>query len=272
MKMSRMFGDQLKWYSTVGGLGVSLLAVPAMAATAMPKIDFVDPMGGRGLPSGHDLSPLGMYMAADWVVKAVIIMLLVASVITWTIGLMKWLELRGERRRLRDGMRKLLQAENIGSVGDTGYAPISDMIVNAEDEIAASGSTAMPAEGIKERIALRLDRLEAALRRRAGRGVGILAIVGSTAPFVGLFGTVWGIMNAFIGIAETQTTNLAVVAPGIAEALLATAIGLVAAIPAGVMYNVFARGLANYVGEAGDAGAAVMVLAGREIDRDQAKD
>ena len=80
---------------------------------------------------------------------------------------------------------------------------------------------------------LRLERVEAAMSRRIARGTGVLATIGATAPFVGLFGTVWGIMNAFIGISEAQTTNLAVVAPGIAEALLATALGLVAAIPGG---------------------------------------
>ncbi|WP_428152520.1 tonB-system energizer ExbB [Brevundimonas sp.] len=250
----------------------ALTASSASAAPAMPRIDFVDPMGSA-FTQGHDLSPVGMFMAADVVVQAVIISLLVASVITWTIGLMKWAELKGQRRRLQAAMRKLIAAPDIASIGDTGFGPVSDMIVSAEDEIAASGRSGVstPGEGVKDRIALRLDRLHAAVRRHAGRGVGILAIVGSSAPFVGLFGTVWGIMNAFIGIAQSQTTNLAVVAPGIAEALLTTAIGLVAAIPAGIMYNVFARALATYVGEVGDASAAVLCLAAREIDRTQDK-
>ena len=92
-------------------------------------------------------------------------------------------------------------------------------------------------EGVKERVASRLERLEAGAGRRMLKGTGVLATIGATAPFVGLFGTVWGIMNSFIGISKSQTTNLAVVAPGIAEALLATALGLVAAIPAVVIYN-----------------------------------
>ncbi len=98
------------------------------------------------------------------------------------------------------------------------------------------------------------------------RGTGVLATIGSTAPFVGLFGTVWGIMNAFIGISEAQTTNLAVVAPGIAEALLATALGLVAAIPAVVIYNVFARSIAGYRPILADASAAVERLVSRDLD------
>jgi biopolymer transport protein ExbB len=101
-------------------------------------------------------------------------------------------------------------------------------------------------DGLKERVASRLERLEAGAGRCMLKGTGMLATIGSTAPFVGLFGTVWGIMNSFIGISRSQTTNLAVVAPGIAEALLATALGLAAAIPAVVIYNHFARQVAGY--------------------------
>ena len=98
------------------------------------------------------------------------------------------------------------------------------------------------------------------------RGTGLLAIVGSTAPFIGLFGTVWGIMNSFIGISEAQTTNLAVVAPGIAEALLATAIGLVAAIPAVIVYNIFARSIAGYAQLLADAASGVEQLVSLHLD------
>jgi biopolymer transport protein ExbB len=100
-----------------------------------------------------------------------------------------------------------------------------------------------------------------------GRGIGILATIGATAPFVGLFGTVWGIMTSFIGISQAQTTNLAVVAPGIAEALLATAFGLVAAIPAVVIYNLFARAAAAHKAALADAVAATMRLLSRDLDR-----
>ena len=122
-------------------------------------------------------------------------------------------------------------------------------------------------DGFKERIALRLERVEAAMSRRIARGTGVLATIGATAPFVGLFGTVWGIMNAFIGISEAKTTNLAVVAPGIAEALLATALGLVAAIPAVVIYNHLGRSIGAYRALLGDASTQVMLLISREGDR-----
>jgi biopolymer transport protein ExbB len=111
-----------------------------------------------------------------------------------------------------------------------------------------------------------LQRIEAAAARSAGRGVGILAIVGSTAPFVGLFGTVWGIMHSFVSIAEAHTTSLSVVAPGIAEALLATALGLVAAIPASVMFNVFARSVTDYRATLADCSTMIMCLLSRGLD------
>jgi biopolymer transport protein ExbB len=125
--------------------------------------------------------------------------------------------------------------------------------------------------GIKERVATRLARLEAAAGRAVNRGTGLVATIGATAPFVGLFGTVWGIMNSFIGISEAQTTNLAVVAPGIAEALLATAIGLFAAIPAVIIYNQLVRRIGGYRALVGDASAEVSRLVSRDLDRSQVR-
>jgi biopolymer transport protein ExbB len=125
----------------------------------------------------------------------------------------------------------------------------------------------MDKDGLKERIASRLERIEAAFSRRISRGTGVLATIGATAPFVGLFGTVWGIMNSFIGISKSHTTNLAVVAPGIAEALLATALGLAAAIPAVVIYNMFSRQIATYRAALADTSAEVLRLVSRNVDR-----
>jgi biopolymer transport protein ExbB len=139
------------------------------------------------------------------------------------------------------------------------------MLKATEAELRMSAD--LPAEGIKTRIATRLNRIEALIGRRAARGTGVLASIGSCAPFVGLFGTVWGIMDSFVGISRMQTTNLAVVAPGIAEALLATACGLVAAIPAVLIYNAFARIVAGYRLLLGDLSAAVLTLASRDLDR-----
>ena len=125
------------------------------------------------------------------------------------------------------------------------------------------------ADGIKERSASRCSEIVKAEGRTARRGMGALATIGAISPFVGLFGTVWGIMNSFIGISKAQTTNLAVVAPGIAEALLATAIGLAAAIPAVIIYNHFARATRGYGDLVGRASGAAMRLLSRDLDRER---
>ena len=122
---------------------------------------------------------------------------------------------------------------------------------------------------VESRIASRLERIEAAYGRQIMRGTSVLATTGATAPFVGLFGTVWGIMDSFIGISQVHMTSLAVVAPGIAEALLATALGLAAAIPAVVMYNVFARMIASYRAQLADAAAEVLRFASRDLDTNE---
>ncbi|MER8431947.1 tonB-system energizer ExbB [Mesorhizobium caraganae] len=219
----------------------------------------------------HDLSPWGMFMAADIIVKAVMIGLAFASLVTWTVWLAKSLEILfgklGARRAARaiGNAATLLQASR--ALGNSG-GPGALLVQAAEQEAALSASALdhVTGDGLKERVTSRLSRIEAAAARRMSRGTGVLATIGSTAPFVGLFGTVWGIMNAFIGISQAQTTNLAIVAPGIAEALLATAMGLVAAIPAVVIYNVFARSISGYRQILADASAGVERLVSRDLD------
>ncbi|WP_413572056.1 tonB-system energizer ExbB [Brucella sp. H1_1004] len=219
----------------------------------------------------HDLSPWGMFMAADWVVKSVMIGLAVASLATWTIWVAKSLELAGARSRAKRALKVIghsaTLAEAVRSL-DGVKGPASILVRAAEDEVRLSGPALSRAggDGLKERVSSRLSRIEAKAGRRLSKGTGILATIGSVAPFVGLFGTVWGIMNSFIGISQAQTTNLAVVAPGIAEALLATAIGLVAAIPAVVIYNVFARSITGYRSLLADASAGVERLVSRDFD------
>ena len=210
-----------------------------------------------------------MFMAADIVVKAVMVGLVFASVLTWTIWFAKAIELmarapRCARRSTRwprraHGPRRRRLHDQRGRRGRAGGARPTPN--------CSSSAGAAVADGVKERIASRLERLEAAAGRAMIRGTGILATIGATAPFVGLFGTVWGIMNSFIGISKAQTTNLAVVAPGIAEALLATALGLVAAIPAVVMYNFFSRWIAGYRALHADASAEILRLVSRDLDR-----
>ncbi|MDQ0707121.1 biopolymer transport protein ExbB [Pseudomonas sp. W3I7] len=222
----------------------------------------------NSLGMAHDLSPWGMYQNADVVVKAVMIGLAIASIITWTIWIAKGFELLGAKRRLRTEIVHLKKATTLKEASDsaTKKGTLANLLVHdALEEMRLSVNT-REKEGIKERVSFRLERLVAACGRNMSSGTGVLATIGSTAPFVGLFGTVWGIMNSFIGIAKTQTTNLAVVAPGIAEALLATALGLVAAIPAVVIYNVFARSIAGYKAQVSDASAEVLLLVSRDLD------
>jgi biopolymer transport protein ExbB len=212
----------------------------------------------------RNLSPWGMFLNADIVVKAVMIGLAFASLATWTVWLAKTIELRVAKRVARRRLKMLecggdLMAAARACAGDRDAA--AQLVLSTVRE--AELSDGIIDDGFKERVALRLERVEAAMTRQVSRGVGILATIGATAPFVGLFGTVWGIMNSFIGISESHTTNLAVVAPGIAEALLATALGLVAAIPAVVIYNHFARVIAGYRTLLGDASAQLLLMISR---------
>jgi biopolymer transport protein ExbB len=217
----------------------------------------------------RDLTPWSMFMAADIVVKTVMVGLALASVATWTVWVAKGVELMRAKRRLR---RALVAIRGQSTLPDAaacvgnGRGLLPALIDAAMMEQRLSRDIA-DKQGIKERIAARLTRLEAAAVREMNRGTGVLATIGATAPFVGLFGTVWGIMNSFIGISRMQTTNLGVVAPGIAEALLATAMGLLAAIPAVIIYNHFARAIAGYRALVGDASAEIWRLVSRDLDR-----
>jgi biopolymer transport protein ExbB len=239
-------------------------AAPAPQAAAPVQPPAPDAM----LRLPKDLSPWGMFMAADIVVKAVMVGLVFASVLTWTIWFAKAIELLAARRRLNAAIEALGAARAWSDVRDLqGGKDAASALIGAADTELRQSADALSPDGVKERIASRLERLEAAAGRQMIRGTGILATIGATAPFVGLFGTVWGIMNAFIGISKSHTTNLAVVAPGIAEALLATALGLVAAIPAVVMYNMFSRWIAGYRALHADMSAEILRLISRDLDR-----
>ena len=216
----------------------------------------------------RNLSPWGMFESADIVVKAVMIGLAFASLVTWTIWLAKTIEINRKTAIAKQRIGLLERDTVLSDVEQAsrdGSDAVAQIIQSAAREATLSGG--LFDDGLKERIALRLERVEAAMSRQIARGTGVLATIGATAPFVGLFGTVWGIMNAFIGLSEAHTTNLAVVAPGIAEALLATALGLVAAIPAVVIYNHLTRSIAAHRALLGDASVMVMLLVSREGDR-----
>jgi biopolymer transport protein ExbB len=258
------------------GLGFATLAITAIPAIAQQA----DPQGAAAAAATsmramlpQDLSPWSMFMNADIVVKVVMVGLVFASLVTWTVWLVKALELLAAKRRARSATRKLARADNLaqarGEIEDgwTRQGAVADLVQAATRETGRSSDLA--AEGIKERLAIALSRIEARAGRDMARGTGLLATIGATAPFVGLFGTVWGIMNAFIGISHSKTTNLAVVAPGIAEALLATALGLIAAIPAVIIYNVFARAIAGYRALLSDASGEILQHLSRDLERQE---
>jgi biopolymer transport protein ExbB len=293
--MQRLFGSVLLAMSIVAFPATSTVGVAQAPAAETAPSPAASPSGAHGgaapaAPAGetapvaapstptaqatlpHDLSPWGMFMAADIVVKAVMLGLAFASLVTWTIWLAKAMELAAAKARAGRAVRRLEEAASLDQAalaiaGRKGRArgPVAELVGAAQGERERSSD--LGEDGTKERAAIALSRIEARAGRTMARGTGLLATIGSTAPFVGLFGTVWGIMNSFIGISQSKTTNLAVVAPGIAEALLATAIGLVAAIPAVIIYNVFARAIAGYRATLSDASGEVLRHLSRDLER-----
>jgi biopolymer transport protein ExbB len=220
-------------------------------------------------PILRELSPWSMFLSADIIVKAVMIGLAFASVVTWTVFIAKMVELTILQGRLRGALRKIADSRSLAeaqfALGSSGTI-LSSFLSAAMREARLSAGISSDA-GVKERAASSFAEIARAESRRVRLGMGVLATIGATSPFVGLFGTVWGIMNSFIGISKSQTTNLAVVAPGIAEALLATAIGLVAAIPAVIIYNHFARMTKAYLEMVGRSSGAAGRLLSRDLDR-----
>lgn len=246
-------------------------AAPNEASTPVEPVIAAPASAEHRADIPHNLSPWGMFMAADWVVKGVMIGLAFASLVTWTVWVAKSIELAGARVRAGSTLKVIRRAKTLNEATEAVEkkgGPAALMLRMATHEMQLSDAVVEHTDGggIKERVSSALSRIETHAGRRMSRGTGVLATIGSTAPFVGLFGTVWGIMNSFISISESQTTNLAVVAPGIAEALLATAIGLVAAIPAVVIYNVFARSITGYRHLLADAAAGVERLVSRDLD------
>ena len=250
---------------------------PAPAAIVpsapQPAADATAPSDSRSLKSVsaglRELSPWSMFMSADILVKAVMIGLAFASLVTWTIFIAKMIELSVVQRKLLMALRKISEARSLAE---------AQFALGAKDGVLSSLLGAAMREGrlsagissdtgIKERASSSFAEIVRAEARRIRLGMGLLATIGATSPFVGLFGTVWGIMNSFIGISKSQTTNLAVVAPGIAEALLATAFGLAAAIPAVIIYNHFSRVTKGYLELVSRASGAAARLLSRDLDR-----
>jgi biopolymer transport protein ExbB len=253
----------------------SAAVAPSTAVTppAAPDASAAPADGSRPLkstaPALRDLSPWSMFLSADILVKAVMIGLAFASLVTWTIFIAKMIEFSLIQRKLRTALRKIADARSLAeaqfALGAKDSA-LSSLLAAAMREARLSAGISSDA-GIKERAASSFAEIVRAEARRIRLGMGLLATIGATSPFVGLFGTVWGIMNSFIGISKSQTTNLAVVAPGIAEALLATAFGLAAAIPAVIIYNHFSRVTKGYLELVGRASGAAARLLSRDLDR-----
>ena len=227
---------------------------------------------------GESLTPIKMFMDSGIVVKVVMVGLLVASIFTWVILIIKMMEFGGlnakTNRFLENfrGARSIADMRKIATSDEFDGNPLADMAAAATEEIELSRQAGLSVTGEHRdaaitRASTAVAAVQSGLAGRLSGGQQFLASVGSTGPFVGLFGTVYGIMNSFIGIAESNTTNLAVVAPGIAEALLATGIGLFAAIPAVIFYNYFNTRISAY-GTRSDGFAAELLNAiSRQLDK-----
>lgn len=221
--------------------------------------------------TSHDLSVMGMYQKADWVVKSVMLLLVFASILSWTIWLVKTFQFVQAKRRmfsLKQTLKNVTSLDALIHTPQKEHEPENQLITEIDKECLwlAQSDKPISMEGVKERAAQRLTKTEEELSAEMTYGVSVLASISSTAPFIGLFGTVWGIMNSFIGIAAAKTTNLSVVAPGIAEALLATGAGLMAAIPAALSYNFFARKLADYRRDIAIVSSELMILLSKYLD------
>ena len=251
---------------------------PAPATTeAAPAAEPAAP-GAVGGENHGKMTPASMFLEADIVVKVVMIGLLLASVFTWVILLIKMFEFgslnRGTDRFLEAfrQTRTIADMRRVATSEEFEGNPLADMAAAATDEVELSRQAGLSVTGDHRDSALNraqaaVSAVQSGLAKRLSGGQQFLASVGSTAPFIGLFGTVYGVMNSFIGIANTQTTNLAVVAPGIAEALLATGIGLFAAIPAVIFYNYFNTRIASYGTRSDGFNAELMNAVSRNLDK-----
>jgi biopolymer transport protein ExbB len=253
-------------------------AAPA-AAPATPEADpasMNEAVGGGH--HGGGITPISMFMEATVVVKVVMAGLLLASILSWTLLLIKLFEFGSLNRKTDSfletfrGARTIADMRAVATQEEFDGNPLADMAAAATEEIERSRQSGLSVTG--DHLDSALGRAQAAvaavqsgLAKRLSGGQQFLASVGSIGPFVGLFGTVYGIMNSFIGIAESNTTNLAVVAPGIAEALLATGIGLFAAIPAVVFYNYFNTRIAGYGTRADGFAAELLNGISRQLDK-----
>ncbi|WP_334164732.1 MotA/TolQ/ExbB proton channel family protein [Phenylobacterium sp.] len=267
-------------------------AAPAADAAAAPAADAAaapaaapagEPAAGESAdpPTMKHAGKLGigtMFMDSDPVVKVVMIGLVLASIFSWTLLLTKLLEFRNLNRVTDNFLEQFRGAKSINDMNRIALSeefdgnPLADMAAAAAQEIELSRQAGLQITGEHRdttimRAQAAVGAVQASLARRLSSGMQFLASVGSNGPFIGLFGTVYGIMNSFIGIANTNTTNLAVVAPGIAEALLATGLGLFAAIPSVIFYNYFQTRISAYGARTEGFVAELMNAISRQLDK-----
>lgn len=255
-------------------------AEPPAAATAAPaeapKVN--EEVVKEAQEELEDLNVLTMFSHADIVVKIVMMGLILASVWSWALLILKFLDFGSLRKSSSSFESEFRKAGSLAEMGEKARKPMyredpkAQMALAAVDEMERTRQAGIPISDhtrahLLERVTAAVDGQQATLSTRLSKGLQFLASTASSGPFIGLFGTVYGIMNSFIGIAKSNTTNLAVVAPGIAEALLATGIGLFAAIPAAIFYNIFQRQIATYGTGTEQFKSELMNAISRNLDR-----
>jgi biopolymer transport protein ExbB len=259
-------------------------AAPAAAApAATPAAEAPAPAEeGKAPPvidsHGGKLTPVTMFMDAELIVKVVMIGLILASIFSWVLLITKLIEFGSLNRKSDRFVEAFRGAKSINDMGRIAISeefegnPLADMAAAAASEVELSRQAGLQVTGEHRdstlgRAQTAVGAVQSTLSKRLSGGMTFLASVGSSGPFIGLFGTVYGIMNSFIGIANTNTTNLAVVAPGIAEALLATGIGLFAAIPAVIFYNYFQTRISGFGVRTDGFTAELMNAISRQLDK-----
>jgi biopolymer transport protein ExbB len=255
-------------------------AAPAAdAAAPAPEAPAAEPEAPAQVEShGGKLTVMQMFMDSQWVVKIVMIGLVLCSVFSWMLLITKLIEFNSLNRAADQFVEAFRSAKGINEIGRLALSeefagnPLADMAAAAAQEVELSRQAGLSVSGEHRdttigRAQAAVSAVQATLAKRLSGGMQFLASVGSSGPFIGLFGTVYGIMNSFIGIANTNTTNLAVVAPGIAEALLATGIGLFAAIPAVIFYNYFQTRISGFGARTEGFVAELLNAVSRQLDK-----
>ncbi|HCR86516.1 MAG TPA: protein TolQ [Alphaproteobacteria bacterium] len=249
---------------TQGGQAVNTVATSVEKVANAGAIENI-----AGLPTAHDLSMWGLFMQADFVVKFVMILLLISSIVCWAIIFQKISIIKTTKNKINDFLNNFWEGRG-GKTMEEFYYETKDRTDDPLSRVFVAGMFECYEKKGKRRPTSRAERaLNNASTRELSyieKNLSFLATVGSAGPFIGLFGTVWGIMNSFQSIAATNNTSLAVVAPGIAEALFATAIGLFAAIPAVIAYNRFNSDVTKISNEMDDFVDELIIYIDREFE------